>query len=106
MKIENNVCFAGRIKNPINSKNKLVRYSINQLKHHVGGNNVEHELTFNEKENYLMVFTRLFPNDKIRDLYSDVCSFNTIKRLDLVSKEKITEQAKELASWTKRTNKY
>lgn len=106
MRIENNVSFKGRIKNPIISKNELVRFSINHLKHNVGGSNVEHELILNEKENYLMVFTRLFPKEKARDVYNDVYSFNTLKRLDLVSKEKVLEQAKELTNWTKRVNKY
>lgn len=106
MRIENNLSFQGRIKSPVKSKNKLVRYSINYLKHHVGGRNVEHELFLNEAQNSIGVFTRLFPKSRTKSPYSDDYSFNTIKRLDLISPEKITQQAKELANWIKQVNKY
>jgi len=108
MRIKQNVSFKGRIKveKQINSKNKLVRYSINYLKHNVGGRNVEHELVFNEAENNLMVFTRFFPDKKAhnnyREVYGDVYSFNTLKRLDLISKEKIAQKANEINKWIKR----
>jgi len=98
MRVENNVSFKGRIENQINSKNEFVRYSINYLKHYVGGRNVGHKLVFNEAENDIMVFTRLFPIGNAHD----ICSFTTIKRIDLTSKEQITKQAKELSSWVKR----
>lgn len=102
MRVENDVSFKGRIKNPINSKNGFVRYSINYLKHYVGGRNVEHGLVLNENANSLMVTTRLFPKERTSGVYGNVLSLNTFKRLDLISKEKITQQISEITQWIKR----
>ena len=53
-----------------------------------------------------MVFTRFFPDEKARNnyrgVYGDVYSFNTLKRLDLISKEKIAQKANEINKWIKR----
>lgn len=101
MRIEKDINFKGRIKleEQINSKDKFLRYSINHLKHHCGGANVEHSILYSEADRDLMVTTKFFPKN-------GAYSFNFLKRLDLASKEKIDSQLKEINDWLKRMRKF
>lgn len=102
MRIDNsqNINFTALIvpENKMLSKNPLVRYAINNLKHHCGGSNVLCQTCLHEADNHIMVSAKYFPKPNSRNIYC----YNFSKRLDLESKEKVAEQIKQISIWLKK----
>ena len=97
----NNISFSGKIAlhKPSDAEQKALKYPINYLKYHCGGNNVEHNIFYNKEKNYLIDSI----NFRYKRSEEKIYGFSTLKKIDLTqSKEKITKELKTLNEWLKR----